>query len=91
MITRPLPPAYALNTPYGPNKVPASGRLPGFATSVPAGQWMGHSGKASWDPQAGPRYELHTWSGLPVSLAKPKLAMDPSDPSTWQRPYVFTR
>lgn len=27
----------------------------------------------------------------PFQPAKPRLMMDPSDPSTWQRPYVFTR
>lgn len=27
-------------------------------------------------------------SGL--HMAKPRLMMDPSDPTTWQRPYVFT-
>lgn len=26
----------------------------------------------------------------PISMAKPNLMMDPSDPTTWQRPYVFT-
>lgn len=28
--------------------------------------------------------------GLGVTLRTPKLMMDPSDPSTWQRPYRFT-
>lgn len=27
---------------------------------------------------------------LRFSPAKPHLMMDPSDPTTWQRPYVFT-
>ena len=26
----------------------------------------------------------------PVSLSPPKLMMDPHDPATWQRPYLFT-
>ena len=56
----------------------------------PPNQWLGHSGRSSWDPQAGPLYELHTWAGLPFSLATERVEMDPSDASTWQRPYVFT-
>ena len=56
----------------------------------PPGQWMGRSGKASWDFQQGPLYELHTWAGLPFSLGRELVEMDPSDASTWQRPYVFT-
>ena len=56
----------------------------------PPGQWMGRSGKASWDWQAGPLYELHTQAALPFSPVPPRLEMDPSDASTWQRPYVFT-
>lgn len=63
---------------------------PQYPKYPPPGQWMGHSGKASWNPQAGPVYELHTWSGLKFSLGRERKAMDPSDPSTWQRPYVFT-
>ena len=56
----------------------------------PPNQWMGRSGKASWDPQAGPLYELHTWAGLPFSPGLERVEMDPSNPLTWQRPYVFT-
>jgi hypothetical protein len=33
---------------------------------------------------------LHRWAGLSFSLGTPKIACDPSDPQTWQRPYVFT-
>jgi hypothetical protein len=29
--------------------------------------------------------------GLAVTLRTPKLMMDPSDETTWQRPYRFTR
>ena len=29
-------------------------------------------------------------STLALSLRQPKLMMDPSDPTTWQRPYLFT-
>lgn len=32
---------------------------------------------------------LQTGGGLKVTLATPRLAMDPSDRTTWQRPYIF--
>jgi hypothetical protein len=68
---------------------------PGFPPTYykypPPGQIMARSGKASWNPAAGPVYELHTWHGLPFAPVAPKKMMDPSDPSTWQRPYVFTQ
>jgi hypothetical protein len=65
---------------------------PGFGWTYHAGDWVGRSGKASWDPEAGPSYR----TALPVGTfeltpSKPNLMMDPSDPSTWQRQYVFTR
>jgi hypothetical protein len=37
----------------------------------------------------GPGY-LATGGGLGVTLRRRKLMMDPSDSSTWQRPYRFT-
>lgn len=64
---------------------------PTYPKYPPPGQVMGRSGKASWRPPDGPVYELHTWAGLAFSLGIPHNAMDPSDPLTWQRPYVFTR
>ena len=63
---------------------------PTYPKYPPPGTLMGRSGKASWDWQAGPIYELHTWSMVTFSLGTPKVAMDPSDPTTWQRTYVFT-
>ena len=63
---------------------------PGFATNlppplcftVPCGSY-----RASGIP-AGARAH----SGQPRLMSrKPHLMMDPSDPSTWQRPYRFTR
>lgn len=58
------------------------------------GNIMGRSGKASWDPAQGPVYELHRWAGPvlhPGGIGYlERVAMDPSDPSTWRRPYVFT-
>ena len=58
------------------------------------GVWLGHSGRASWDFRAGPVYELHRWAGpllTPGGIGYlERVAMDPSDPSTWRRPYVFT-
>jgi hypothetical protein len=63
---------------------------PTYPTSVAQGQWFGRSGKASWNPQAGPVYNVIRWAPVAFSLGTPKIAADPSDPSTWQRPYVFT-
>ena len=64
---------------------------PMYPKYPPPGTWLGHSGRSSWNPQAGPVYELHTWAGLAFSLSPEKVPMDPSDPSTWRRPYVFTQ
>jgi len=38
----------------------------------------------------GPSYSIVRFAAVGFTLGKPKLMMDPSDPSTWQRPYVFT-
>ena len=43
---------------------------------------------ASHRPTQGRMYRAGT---VPVVPSKPSLMMDPSDPSTWQRQYVFTR
>ena len=67
-----------------------NGFPPTYAKYPPPGQWMGRSGKASWDWQAGPVYELHRGAPVAFSPGAPNVAMDPSDPSTWRRPYVFT-
>jgi hypothetical protein len=79
-MTRPLPLA------YGPNA------------------WLGHSGKASWYPNT-VQFKLMAnqfpagalaagvliTGGAPMlGMLKPRLMMDPSDPTTWQRPYRFT-
>jgi hypothetical protein len=65
---------------------------PGFGWTYHPGDWIGRSGKASWDPEAGPSYATELPLGtFPLVPSKPKLMMDPSDPSTWQRQYVFTR
>ena len=63
---------------------------PTYETTVPPGQWMGRSGKASWFPPSGPAYLVARTPAPMFSLGTPKIAMDPSDPSTWQRTYVFT-
>lgn len=66
--------------------------------------WLGRSGKASYYPQI-PQFRVQgnqlpagvlqpgaliTGGSLPLTPAKPSLMMDPSDPTTWQRPYQFT-
>ncbi len=80
MITRAMPLAYSPNN------------------------WLGRSGKASYYPNraqykvtgaqvpAGilPPGALQTGGALAVAPRKPRLMMDPSDPSTWQREYRFT-
>lgn len=45
---------------------------------------------AAVDTRLMPVYSVQRWAALPFSLGTPKIACDPSDPSTWQRPYVFT-
>lgn len=91
MITRPgFPSAYPVRgAPSGPSPVVTPGQPPAYWTTVPPGQWEGRSGKASWNPQAGPAYSLIRWAPAQFSLGTPHLAMDPTDPSTWQRSYVF--
>jgi hypothetical protein len=85
MITRPgFPQTYQVYTTV------KGGFPPGWETTVPPGMLMGRSGKASWDPQAGPQYPIVRFAPVGFTLGRPKLMMDPSDPSTWQRPYVFT-
>lgn len=37
-----------------------------------------------------PAGKLIVSGGLCVTARKPKLMMDPTDPTTWQRPYRFT-
>jgi len=63
---------------------------PTYETTLPPGEYFGRSGKASWNPQMGPQYSVVRFAAVGFTLGKPKLMMDPSDPSTWQRPYVFT-
>ena len=92
MITRkkgfaPTYPVYG--SPAGPSPTLVPGGV-AYWTVPPAGQIMARSGKASWDPQAGPAYGIARTSAPMFSLGTPKIAMDPSDPSTWQRSYVFT-
>ena len=64
--------------------------------TYPMGEWIGRSGKASWLPAQGPNYTTGQNPATPHGgaqwwqPAKPVLMMDPSDPSTWQRPYRFT-
>jgi hypothetical protein len=44
-------------------------------------------------PAGSPMYTsktMHTGGGIAVTVRKPKLMMDPSDRSTWQRPYRLT-
>lgn len=80
MITRPLPLAYSPNN------------------------WLGRSGKASWYPNTR-LFKVHggqvpvgatqpgmliTGGAAMLNPVKPRLMMDPSDPSTWQRTYRFT-
>jgi hypothetical protein len=65
--------------------------FPDTYMGYPQDQWIGRGGKASWLPQQGPpQRELHTGGAMTWAPAQPNLMMDPSDPSTWQRPYVFT-
>ena len=59
---------------------PYNGQLPPpLCFTVPAG-----------DPTVRTRGQLARGTGFGVTLRKPKLMMDPSDPATWQRPYVFS-
>lgn len=78
MMTRPLPLAYDANL------------------------WMGRSGKASYYPVPGVIQFRQAGGQVPIGaldirgghvrmgMIKPRLMMDPSDPSTWQRQYLFT-
>jgi len=52
---------------------------PPLCFTVPAGS-----------PQVRTRGQLIRGGGMAVTLRTPRLMMDPSDPSTWQRPYRFT-
>ena len=36
------------------------------------------------------QYVMYRGGSLPLTPSRPHLEMDPSDPSTWQRPYRFT-
>jgi hypothetical protein len=51
---------------------------PPLCFTVPAGKGGARNGP------------LVTSGGLKVSMRQPKLMMDPSDQSTWQRPYRWT-
>jgi hypothetical protein len=64
-----------------------------FGCTYKAGDWVGRSGKASWDPSSGPAQRTGSIPAgvLPFGPARPRVMMDPSNPETWQRPYVFTR
>jgi hypothetical protein len=79
-------------------------RRSGFPPTTDPNGWLGRSGKASYYPsaalfkvygnqapagalQAGAMQVGPTPALVPV---KPRLMMDPSDPTTWQRPYRFS-
>jgi hypothetical protein len=72
---------------------------PDFPEIYPRGNWMGHSGKASWyatEPQYyqgafPPAGALYSGGAQMLKPPKPNLMMDPSDPTTWRRDYRFTR
>ena len=75
-------------------------RKEGFQHNWDPDAWLGRSGKAGYYPtqrqfkQIGgnpPKGALATGGGLRLFPVKPRLMMDPSDPSTWQRHYVFPR
>lgn len=70
----------------------------GFPFMYPAGTWVGRSGKASYmttDAFIGgeggynPAGAIESGGAQMLMMRKPRLMMDPSDPSTWQRPYSF--
>lgn len=64
---------------------------PNFGWTYKAGDWLGRSGKASWNPEAGPPQETVLPVGtFPLVPPRERLMMDPSDPSTWQRQYRFS-
>ena len=44
---------------------------------------------AAFDSQLSPQYGVARWAPVAFQPVPPKLACDPSDPSTWQRPYQF--
>ena len=80
----------------------ASGRLDRF--TYRAGGWFGRSGKASFQaihdelyatggyvPPGATGTALHTGGAMMITPRKPRLMADPSDPSTWQRQYVFPK
>ena len=68
----------------------------GFKHQTNAGGWQktrggsylaGTSGAPAYPPQGA----LYRHNAAPaLGMCKPNLMMDPSDPSTWQRPYRFT-
>ena len=74
---------------------------PGFPPTTDPDNWMGRSGNASYYPfhvqfkQQGGQIPagalvLHTGGAVTMAMVKPTLMMDPSDSTTWQRPYQFT-
>jgi hypothetical protein len=68
-------------------------RQHGFPPTYPADEWIGRSGKAGWLPAEGPNYrtgQVPAGGAQWFEPVKPKLMMDPSDPTTWQRAYRFT-
>jgi len=74
-------------------------RKTGFKHLHQANGWLGRSGKASFLPdrpqfkqQGGdlPAGAFATGGSASLRMRKPKLMMDPSDPTTWQREYRFT-
>ena len=79
-----------------------SGRL--RQHTYPAGGWFGRSGKASFQalhdelwatggyiPAGAVPNAMVSGGALRLIPRKPRLMMDPSDPSTWQRHYVFPK
>lgn len=69
-----------------------NGFPPTYPTRLPEGMWNGRSGKASWLRAQGPVYDgMVRWAAVPFSPGRARVEMDPSDPSTWQRPYIFTQ
>jgi hypothetical protein len=52
---------------------------------------------SSLDPNGAPLYltrypqgQLYRGGVMPIQALRPRVEMDPSDNSTWQRPYVFS-
>jgi len=75
-------------------------RAEGFAATYSTGpdSWIGRSGKAGWLPTEPQFYALagetpfgasQTMPPIQLAMRKPRMMMDPTDASTWQREYRF--